>query len=219
MFLTARQLDDLHRTSGATGIVVLPYSAKLTPLARDWLRSKKVTVGYADVNVLAQGDAKTQAISSGAAVGIVPVLMTSSLPILWWCDGPCGVAKAALMSVAREALLKELVVLEDATRVLPAVRHLAIEVKAGRAAGGVLVVKSAGPACVFANRTSSLRAVVGTSLANVEDAVKTVFANVLILEQDKLTLNVARNLMSRFVRSIRPVDEAVSRALSDLAKL
>ena len=33
MFLTARQLEDLHRANGSNGHLVLPYRARLTPLA------------------------------------------------------------------------------------------------------------------------------------------------------------------------------------------
>jgi len=210
MFISARQLEELYRTSGADGQVVVPYSAKLTPLAKDWLKARKVKIGYADV--------AGPGTPTGAANGPSPTGAIATLPLLWWCDGPCGVGKAALMNASREVALKELVVLDDATRALSAVRALALEVGAGSACGGVLLVKSNAAACVFANRTRSLRAVVGTSLANVEDAVKIVAANVLVLEQDKLVLNVARNLIVRFAKSVRAADAALLRELSDLSK-
>jgi len=41
---------------------------------------------------------------------------------------------------------------------------------------------------------------------------------VLVLEQDKLVLNVARNLIVRFAKSVRAADEALVRELSDLSK-
>ena len=43
MIFTARQLEDLHKSNGH---VVLPYGARLTPLAVDWARGKKIAVGY-----------------------------------------------------------------------------------------------------------------------------------------------------------------------------
>jgi hypothetical protein len=42
---TARQLEQMHRETGA---IVLPYRARLTPLAADWVRGKKIVVGYGD---------------------------------------------------------------------------------------------------------------------------------------------------------------------------
>src|SRR4051794_26167671 len=48
MFLTARQLEDLHRANGSNGHLVLPYRARLTPLAADWVRSRKIALGYSD---------------------------------------------------------------------------------------------------------------------------------------------------------------------------
>ena len=51
MIFTARQLEDLHKTNGH---IVLPYRARLTPLAHDWLKSKRITVGYSDAGANAK---------------------------------------------------------------------------------------------------------------------------------------------------------------------
>src|SRR5437763_9306717 len=94
MFITVRQLEDLHRQNGSNGHVTLPYRARLTPLAQDWVRSSKIAVGYADV------DATSKSPTASSAT-----LESSSKPAgkyLWWCDGPCGPAKAAIASLARE---------------------------------------------------------------------------------------------------------------------
>ena len=56
MFVTVRQLEDLYRSNGSNGHVVLPYRTRLTPLAQDWVRSKKVAVGYSDTEVKAPAD-------------------------------------------------------------------------------------------------------------------------------------------------------------------
>ena len=54
MIFTARQLEDLHKSNGH---VVLPYGARLTPLAADWARAKKVQIGYGpDELVKSQGN-------------------------------------------------------------------------------------------------------------------------------------------------------------------
>ena len=39
MIVTARQLEDLHKSHGGNGRVTLPYRARLTPLAADYVRS------------------------------------------------------------------------------------------------------------------------------------------------------------------------------------
>ena len=51
MIVTARQLEDLHRQNGGNGQVVLPYRARLTPLAQDWVRAKRVALGYSDATI------------------------------------------------------------------------------------------------------------------------------------------------------------------------
>ena len=45
MIVTARQLQDLHKTDGH---VRLPIGTRLTPMASDWLRSKRITIVYGD---------------------------------------------------------------------------------------------------------------------------------------------------------------------------
>jgi hypothetical protein len=199
MFYTARQLESLLKENGS---IVLPYRARLTPLAKDWVRRQRVQIGYADVEL-----------KNGSKVA-KPV---EQHPLyLWWCDGPCGSAKAALMNAGREARLEAMAILEDSSRVLSAIRHLASEVKAGSVAGGVLIMKRSAVASVYANRCSSLRAIVGTSLPTVEAGINELAANVLILEADQLTLNEMKHLILRFAKAPRELKESVGRELGEL---
>ncbi len=63
MIVTARQLEDLHKHNGANGHVTLPYRTRLSPLAADWVRAKKVVLGYSD------GEAKETAPGAGEFSG------------------------------------------------------------------------------------------------------------------------------------------------------
>src|SRR6476469_8113600 len=97
MIYTARQLEDLHKAN-TNGQLVLPYGARLTPLAADWAKSRKVAIGYSNVEP--------------PKPGVKPVNGASTEPgavspnaLLWWCDGPCGVAKAALTAQSKESPL------------------------------------------------------------------------------------------------------------------
>src|SRR4051812_5113241 len=100
MIFTARQLEDLHKTNGH---VVLPYGARLTPLAGDWARAKKIVVGYGpDELVKSQGNGTAKAVGVGDG-GDKPQAAGAPGAFLWWCDGPCGAAKAAVGSQAKES--------------------------------------------------------------------------------------------------------------------
>src|SRR4051794_18147694 len=98
MIFTARQLQDLHKSNGH---VRLPVGARVTPLALDWLRAKSVTVMYeedpapegAGLARAGSEPAKPSALAGGISRASAP---TTPGTILWWCDGPCGQAKAAL---------------------------------------------------------------------------------------------------------------------------
>lgn len=213
MILTARQLEDLHRQNGGNGHITLPYRARLTPLASDWLRAKKVIVGYSDVATPSTGNGTEQiAKPQTAAPG-----SSSTGAILWWCDGPCGPAKAAITAHEKESTLRSLDKPADATQLVPAIKRIASEVKSGRAGGAVLLVQNGAQATVFANRCPSLRAVLGTCMEAVEQGVQQVAANVLIIEYPYKTLQQIRNLLSRFTRGRHAVSDEVQRQLQELA--
>src|SRR5438045_1256638 len=113
MIYTARQLEDLWKANGSNGQVVLPYRARLSPMGSDWIKSKKITIGYSD---------------DGAAPKPEPVQKENpaSIPasgsFLWWCDGPCGTAKAALSAQARESSLAEMDFLSEPGKLVAVIR-------------------------------------------------------------------------------------------------
>lgn len=216
MFYTARQIEDLWKAAGGSGQLVLPLRARLTPLAADWIKEKRITLDYSDGS-----EAKSDAAISCCEGPVVCSAGSSKAPAarnawLWWCDGPCGTAKAALTTIARESSLAELEKPADARQLAAVVKHLAGEIKAGRAAGGILMVQTAAVALVLANRCPSLRAVVGTCLQAVDQGVSQAAANVLVIEHPYHTLQQVRNLLIHFVRGRRQLPDELNRQLQEL---
>jgi hypothetical protein len=227
MIVTARQLEDLHRSNGSNGHVTLPYRARLTPLAQDWVRARKIALGYAE----------TDAPHNGALQNAVPAPQTeppladsrgdappsapgASAPgsILYWCDGPCGPSKAALVGMEKEAPLKAMLLPPERKWIVAVAKELASEIKAGRASAGVVVVQNAAAAVIYLNRCPTLRAVVGTCLEAVEQGLQQVAANVLVIEHPHKTLPQVKNMLGRFVRAgRRELPEEVRRHLQELA--
>jgi hypothetical protein len=219
MIVTARQLEDLHRAGGANGHVMLPYRARLSPLAADWIRARKIVIGYGDVESARSNESTAGANKPDIAGRQTPGAQAESAAglILWWCDGPCGSSKAAIMAQAKESSLRAMEIPSDAARLVPAIKALAIEVKAGRATGGILLVQSAAAAVVYANRCPSLRAVVGTCQEAVEQGIAAVAANVLVIEHPHKTLQQVKNMIARFARAKRELSEKARRDLQELA--
>jgi ribose 5-phosphate isomerase RpiB len=206
MIFTARQIEDLHK---ANGHVQLPVGARLSPLASDWLRKKKVAVVYGDRQSVKEKESAT------------PSRLTVATPsigaTLWWCDGPCGQAKAALAAQARETNLQPMPIGTEPKHVVAAVKHLAGEIKADRASAGVLIVQTGAAAMVYANRCPSLRAVLGTCRDAVQQGVGQLAANVLVIEHPYQSLPQVRNLLTAFVRGQRELNDDVKQQLKDLA--
>src|SRR4051794_7242131 len=224
MILTARQLEDLHRANGSNGHLVLPYRARLTPLAADWVKARKVVLGYSD-----DGAAAKPSNGKPAARGATPPLAgsptgtagtaqeTSPGTVLWWSDGPCGPAKAAVVAQSKESPLRPIDLPAEARQIVPVLKLMAGEIKAGRATAGILLVQSAAVAVVFANRCPSLRAIVGTCLEAVEQGIQQVAANVLVVEHPHRTLHQVKSMLARFARAKRDLPEDVRRQLDELA--
>src|SRR5207247_7219116 len=101
-------------------------------------------------------------------------------------------------------------------RTATVVKTLASEVKSGRAAAGVLMVKTGAATMVFANRCPSLRAVLGTCLDAVDQGVRQVAANVLVVEYPHQSLQQMKNMLGRFVRARRELTEDVRRQLEEM---
>ena len=212
MIYTARQLEDLHKSNGH---VVLPYGARLTPLASDWARAKKVQVGYGP-DELVKSQANSDAIVfSGVPEG--PRNPTGPSAFLWWCDGPCGAAKAAVGAQAKESSIGVVDLPADAKQLAAVVKRIAAAVKGGKSTGGLLLMQSAAAAVVLANRCPSLRAIVGTTLESLEAGIAQVAANVLVVEYPGKTFPQIKNLIGRFVRAKRELSEEAKRQLQELA--
>ncbi len=199
MILTQRQLELLFKTHGK---IVLPYRARLTPSAQDWVRHNKVAVGY-DLIAL---DLNQKAVVGQPIAG----------KYLWWSDGPDGVAKAAIGMSAREVSLDPMPILEDSSRAISAIRTLSQSILSGTAHGGVIVAKNPAIASLLANKASNLRAVVASSLAHVEEAINTIGANVMVIEREKWPLSPLKNLIVRFCKLPRKIDVVIEQELKSL---
>ena len=212
MIFTAKQLQDLHKTNGH---VVLPYGARLTPLASDWARSRKLAIGYGPEELVRQ-----QVDAAATAAKTTPIGSKEPAPAgayLWWCDGPCGAAKAAVSALAKEVNLSALEVPGEPARIPAVIRHIATETKSNKAAGGVLLVQTGALATVLANRCPSLRAILGTTLESVEQGVRQIAANVLIVEYPRKALPEIKNVLARFLKAKRDLTPEIERQLKETA--
>src|SRR5215217_7185707 len=124
MIFTARQLEDLHKSNGH---VVLPYGARLTPLAVDWARSKKIAVGYGPDELVKQSNGAKPAAGIGAADATKAQAPAGAF--LWWCDGPCGAAKAAVGAQAKESSLSSVELTADPKNLVAVIKQVAGAVK------------------------------------------------------------------------------------------
>jgi ribose 5-phosphate isomerase RpiB len=207
MILTQRQLEQLHNGNGQ---IVLPYRARLSPLAQDWVRKKKIDIGYADVTA----DLSPKL---GASSPLPAQSPAQHAKWAWWCDGPCGPAKAAITNLSREANLATMQIPSEQKHLSLAIKTLASDIGSQKLDGGILLVKSGATAMVLANRCPALRAVLGTCLDSVEQGIAQMAANVLVIEHPYVTLMQARNLVSRFIKGKRILSDDIKQLIGQVA--
>lgn len=214
MIFTARQLEDLHRNAGGNGHLVLPYGARLTPLGADWIRAKKIGLGYGPDELVKQSNGNKPVEAVGATAHTTSAV---SGGYVWWCDGPCGAGKAAAVAVGKESNLSAIDEVADSKRLVTVIKRIAGDVRDGKSAGAVLMVASGGAAIVLANRSPLLRAVMGTTLDSLEAAVNSVAANVLVIEYARKSFPEIKNLVSRFVRAKRSLSAELCKQMQELS--
>lgn len=186
--VTAKQLE---RITGS--IVRLSPTARLTPLAIDLIKDRKLTIE--------RSSAATSAPVSGGGW-------------VWWIDGNCPLADQ--VTAEMRSTLISLSHRRSSQSMVEVIRDIARRAATGRVAGAVLFVPSAVRAAVMANRCQTLRAVVGTSVNAAEESVRQIAANVLIIEYPQHGANSMRAMVQAFVGAERPKLPEIERQLKEL---
>lgn len=206
MIFTQRQIEALYKTRNC---VVLPIGSRLSPLAKDWIKSRKIDIEYGETPP-AQADVD----SAGCAASSSP---EGKAKYLWWCDGPCGQAKAAISPLERELGLRLLEIEKNERAILLAIRSLAQRIAKRKCDAAILLVRSGATAMVYANRCASIRAILGTCGDAVEQGIRLIGANMLVIEHPHKTLSQVRSMAARFLKAPHQASAEVSRLLQELS--
>lgn len=195
--ITAGQLEEAVEAS-ADGVATLAATARLTPLAQDYVRDHPAKVRRAEAS-------NAPAPVSSSAVG---------QPMLYWIDGHCpGVRDLAARLGNRLTLTHASAKGDEITRI---VRDIAAALKSSRAAGAVLFVRSAALPLIAANRCPSLRAVMGSSGSSVDAACAETAANVLVIEYPFVTPGTMNAMVDRFLQQSMIPTPTLQRELAEL---
>jgi len=189
--VTANQLQEAM-DKAPDGVAVLTNDARLTPLANDLARQLPQRIRRGE-----------------QALGNAP---SATANWLWWLEGQCT-AVTSLVS-QRSHLLRAV----GGTSLIQVVRNLATAVKSKQAAGGVLFVPNAARAMCYANRASTLRAVVGTCPQALEQGINELGANVLVIEYPYVKPDVMTTMMDHFINRSPSVPPNIQRELADLQR-
>jgi ribose 5-phosphate isomerase RpiB len=176
------------RLAGVKQLVV-PAKAVITPAARDLLRERKIAV--------VRG---TSAGAKGIAAGSLLV----------------GVAETSFDATRLIARLREIGV-EVEQLAKTGLTSVCGEVAEGVALGGKLglILSGNGPAAIcLANRRRGVRAALGQRIEDVDRAIKTIGANLLVVEPSRVSLFEMRRSVEAFCRGPRTIAAEFAAALS-----
>lgn len=203
-FVTENQLREAIKAS-SSGVALLSPDAKLTPLGHDFARQFPEKIRRAEKGQAAR-EAHQPSTGSNTA--------GESLPWLWWIQGQCPVV--AKVTSERASKLRTISASASGDNLVRVIRELAGAIKAGQAAGGLLFVPSAARAICLANRCPSIRAVVATCGQAVEEGLRELGANVLIIEYPHHGPRAVSAMVDRFIAQSSSAPASVQRELADL---
>ncbi|MFA9479782.1 hypothetical protein ACERK3_15960 [Phycisphaerales bacterium AB-hyl4] len=199
-FVTAHQLEAAIKAA-PDGVATLAADARLTPLAADFARHHPAKVRRASQ----QSHNPTNLAHNHA---------TTSAPWLWWADAHCP-AVQSLTADHRDRLRPATAPRTD-VGLVEVVSDLARLVAQRRVQGGLLFVRSAARPICYANRCKNLRAVVGTCAETVDEAVRELGANVLVIEYPYISPATMSDLLERMLAQTPDLPANVARHLTDL---
>jgi len=205
--VTANQLQQAMNAA-SDGVVWLANDAKLTPLANDLARSKKDNVKRGappQRDIHADPSKPTHSVGGSAVAGW-----------LWWIDGGCPVVRDVTQSFG--LALRPIAAAPTGGSLSQVVRELARAVKSKQTPGGILFVPTASRAICLANRCPSLRAIVGTSGEAIEQGIRDLGANVLIIEYPHHGHRSVAAMLTRFTQQSPNVPPSVERDLVDMQR-
>lgn len=206
-FVTENQLREAIKAS-PLGVALLAADARLTPLGNDFARQFPQKIQRATHAYTTTTTHTNKAFGTGGASG------GGDLPWYWWIQGQCPAVTQ--VTNQRAAQLRTMAAGHNSEQLGQVVRDLASAIKSSKAAGGLLFVPSAARVMCMANRCASLRAVVGTCGEAVEQGVRELGANVLVIEYPHQGPRSIQAMVDRMLSQKPVVPASVQRDLADL---
>lgn len=189
---TIQQLADTQKT------IELPRSTILTPLARDLVTQRKITVRWVDLPV----EPVTVSNPPAGQPKYQQVSATVKGPILITYDNKTIAVKQLLDALGREN--SPIGIVEDAATdaALPQrIESLAGQLRSGAISSGIMLVESAEFALAYVNKFKGIRAALGSDWQSVHRAIESIGANVLVIDYAGKTFYQLLQLLRNFVRA------------------
>lgn len=189
-WITAEQLP-----KNSESIVTLAPHARITPLARDVIRERKLRVVSTTVQPTAQQQSQSQS------------------PFGYWLGDRCVTVDRAIGDLK----LVHSTIDPDPKSQVKAIRDARRRIESGEWTGCVLFVRTAAMATCLCGRVPSLRPVVATTERAISVACEGLAANVLIIEHTQWGHQALRQMVQTFLQAKRP-DPATLSCLTEVLR-
>ncbi|HSW45633.1 MAG TPA: RpiB/LacA/LacB family sugar-phosphate isomerase [Phycisphaerae bacterium] len=188
--VTAKMLDDLLR-SGTP--IVLAKGSLVTPAAKDWLKEHKVPVTWQDTPTC-----------SGRSLAVV---LDPKVPEL----------RAMRIMLDRAGGLVD--VIEPApgmATIAAAARRLCGKIRRGEVAKGVVFAADGAVPVCLANKIPGIRAALGACVPTVEEAIRELGINLLVIEYPRQSPYLMRQMVERFAAGRTMARPEVAAMISEI---
>jgi hypothetical protein len=202
--ITASQLR-IAMDAAPDKVATLATDARLTPLAADLARQFPQRVRRV-----------VPMASPGKDAGSAPGHASGGGAWAWWIEGQCSAVEEIVN--ARRARLRMVGASRSSASLDEVVRNVVGAIKGKQVVGGLLFVPSAARAVCMANRCAAIRAVVGTCGEAVEQGIRELGANVLVIEYPHVGPAAVAAMMDRIMAQAPKAPPQVERQLADLGR-
>ena len=186
--VTAVMLQELFRTGTE---IRLQKNALITPAAKDWLKEHAVPVFWDEV--------------TSPTGGLLAAVLDASLPEL----------RSVRSMLDRKGVLAEVIEPERGrSGIIAATRKLCGKIARREVLKGVVFASDAAGPVLVANKHNAIRAAYGGDLPMVEEAIRSLSINVLVIEYPRQTAYMMTQMIDRLLKGSTTVQPEVGAAIN-----
>ena len=199
-FVTADDLS-MQLAKQSDHIIILEHTARLTPLAQDYVKEKQVVIQRDNIGNKSPANH----------------IQVAGKPFAWWTESFCPVVQKLRNSYSKR--VHSIGAAKKIGEIDEVLKQIDQQIARDEVAGGILFVEDAAKATLFANKCANIRAIFSRCSKSFATAKRELGINLLIVEYRYTPANEIELLVHEMMSGVLPPTPIVDKQLSELSTL